>query len=170
MGAYSDYTMLASQTGARLSEQPLVFEVIRHFDVSQQELFDYVTDFDRLGEWIWGAKGSFADDTQAEVPGQVGSVRVIRSPVGEPVREVVKAFEAPRMLAYSADDRTFRGLCTDHLSVLTCEAHPAGGTVACWQAYGKLASNRAKAWAGKKLFQLALSNSMKSLERKFPTR
>ena len=170
MGAFSDFTVLASETGARLSGQPLVFEVIRHFDVGQQELFDYLTDFDRLGEWIWGATGSFADDTHAERPGEIGSVRVIRSPVGEPVREVVKAFEAPRMLAYSADDRTFRGLCTDHLSVVTCEAHPAGGTVMCWQAYGRLASGRIKSFAGKKLFQLALANSMKNLERKFPTR
>ena len=170
MGAYSDFTTFANETGARLSDQPLLFEIIRHLDVSQQELWNYVTDFDRLSEWIWLAKKTWADDTNAEAPGQVGSVRMIQGPAGKPFREVVKAYEAPRMLAYSAPSDALLGLCTDHLGVLTCEAHPDGGTVICWQAYGKLPQNPAKAWGGKKLFQVALSNGMKNLERKFPTR
>ncbi|UCH30373.1 MAG: SRPBCC family protein [Myxococcales bacterium] len=170
MASFSDFTTYAQQTGARLSEQPLVFEITRHFDVSRQELFNYVSDIDKLGEWIWFAKASWADNSDAEVPGQVGAVRVIQSRAGPPVREVVKAYEAPRMLAYSAEDAAFMGMCTDHLGVLTCEPHPDGGTVVCWQAYGKLASNPAKAWGGKKLFQVALSNGMKNLERKLTNR
>jgi len=130
-------------------------------------LFDYITDFDRLSEWIVGAKKSWSDDTHAEVPGQVGSVRVIQSVAGEPVRESVRAYEAPRMLAYTANDSAFLGLCTDHLGVMTCEPHPNGGTVLCWLAYGRLASHPVKAWAGEKLFQVALGKGMKRLERKF---
>jgi hypothetical protein len=95
---------------------------------------------------------------------------MIQGAFGEPVREVVKAYEAPRMLAYSANDGALLGLCTDHLGVVTCEPHPSGGTIMCWQAYGRLARNSAKAFAGKKLFQVALTNGMKNLERKFPTR
>jgi uncharacterized protein YndB with AHSA1/START domain len=170
MRPYADFIGLADETGARLSDQPRLFEVTRHFDVSQQELFDYVTDFSRLSEWIWASTKSWADDSHAEVPGQVGSVRMIKGAVGEPVREVVKAFEAPQMIAYSANDGALLGLCTDHLGVLTCVPHPSGGTVVCWQAYGRLAKNPVKAFAGKKLFQVALTNGMKNLEGKFPTR
>lgn len=170
MREYADFTRFADETGAELSDQPMLFEVVRHFDVSQKDLFDYLSDFSRLSEWIWASKKSWADDSNAEVPGQVGSVRMIKGSFGEPVREVVKAYDAPRMLAYSANDGALLGLCTDHLGVVTCEPHPTGGTIMCWQAYGRLARNPAKAFAGKKLFQVALTNGMKNLERKFPTR
>lgn len=170
MREYADFTRFADEIGAELSDQPMLFEVVRHFDVSQKDLFDYLSDFSRLSEWIWASKKSWADDSNAEVPGQVGSVRMIKGSFGEPVREVVKAYDAPRMLAYSANDGALLGLCTDHLGVVTCEPHPTGGTIMCWQAYGRLARNPAKAFAGKKLFQVALTNGMKNLERKFPTR
>jgi hypothetical protein len=148
----------------------LLVEVTRYFDVTQRALFDYVADFNRLHEWIWGAKRSWADDTRARAPGQVGSVRMIQPPVGKPLAETVRAYEAPRMLAYSADDAAFFGLCTDHLGVLTCEAHPDGGAVLCWLAYGRLASSPLKAWAGKKLFQIALGGSIRKLGRKLSHR
>lgn len=170
MGAFSDFTAYASQTGAQLSNQPLIFEKASCLNATQHALFDYVSDFTRLDEWVLGAKRSWVDDSHAETPGQVGAVRVIESPVGAPVREVVKAFEAPRMFAYSANDEALRGLCTDHLSVITCEPHPDGGTVLCWQAYGRLPSQSVKAWAGKKLFQTVLNHGLKKLERKFPPR
>jgi uncharacterized protein YndB with AHSA1/START domain len=167
---YADFIRYADETGSRLSDQPRLFEITRHFETSQRELFDYVSDFSRLSEWLWGSKKTWADNTNAVAPGQIGSVRVIQGTFGEPVREVVKAYEAPRMLAYSANDAALLGLCTDHLGVLTCEPHPDGGTVVCWQAYGRLADNPVRAWAGRKLFQVALSRGMKNLERKFPTR
>ncbi len=170
MNAFSDFTTYAKETGSRLTDQPLLVEKTRHIDATQHELFNYTSDFDRSSEWLWGAKKTWADDTKAEAPGQVGSVRMIQGSAGKPIREVVKAYEAPRMLAYSANDGAFFGLCTDHLGVLTCEPHPDGGTVVCWLAYGRLASSPAKAWAGKKLFQVALGNGMKNLERKFPPR
>lgn len=168
MTSFSDFTGYAKETGARLSDQPLLVEETRHFNATQQELFNYVTDFDRLSEWIWGSKKTWSDDSQAELPGQVGAVRMIQGSMGPPVREVVKAYEAPRMLAYSANDSAFFGTCTDHLGVMTCEPHPDGGTVVCWLAYGRLPSSPVKAWAGKKLFKVALSNGMKSLGKKFP--
>lgn len=170
MGPFSDFTEYAKETGRRLSDQPLLVEETRHFDTTQRALFDYVSDFDRLDEWIWGAKKSWTDDTHAQAPGQVGSVRMIQPLLGKPLGETVKAYEAPRMLAYSADDAAFFGLCTDHLGVLTCEAHPDGGTVLCWLAHGRLASSPAKAWAGKKLFQVALGRSMKNLKRNLSRR
>jgi uncharacterized protein YndB with AHSA1/START domain len=170
MGVFADFTAYAKQTGSRLSEQALLVEQAQRLDTTQQELFDYITDFDRLSEWIVGARKSWTDDTNAQVPGQVGSVRVIQSVAGKPVREVVKAYEAPRMMAYAANDGAFFGLCTDHLGVMTCEPHPSGGTVLCWLAYGRLASHPVKAWAGRKLFQVALGTGMERLERKFRAR
>jgi len=167
MGAFSDFTGYAKEVGSRLSAQPLLVEQTQRLDAAQRELFDYIADFDRLSEWIVGAKKSWSDDTNAEAPRQVGSVRVIQSFAGEPVRELVRAYEAPHMLAYAANDAAFVGLCTDHLGVMTCEPHPNGGTVLCWLAYGRLASHPVKAWAGKKLFQVALGKGMKRLERKF---
>jgi len=169
MGAFSDFTAYAKATGSRLSSQPLLVEETQRLSVTQQELFDYITDFARLSEWIFGAKQSRSDDSNAEVPGQVGAVRVIQSVTGEPVREIVRAYEAPHMLAYSANDGAFLGLCTEHLGVMTCEPHPGGGTVLCWLAYGRLPNNALKAWAGRKLFQVALGKGMKRLERKFRT-
>ncbi len=170
MGAFSEFATCATETGARLSDQPLLFETTRHLDVTQRELFNYVTDFGRLSEWLWGAKKTWADDTKAAVPGQVGSVRMIQGAAGKPIRETVKEFDAPRMIAYSANDAAFFGTCTDHLGVFTCEPHPDGGTVACWLAYGRLPRSPVKAWMGRKLFQVALGNGMKNLERKFPPR
>ena len=170
MGSFSDFTGYANETGARLSEQPLVFEITRRLDATQREVFDFVSDIDRLSEWIWLCKKSWADNSRAEAPGEVGAVRMIQGPAGKPFREVIKTYEAPRMLAYSAPDAAFMGLCTEHLGVLTCEPHPDGGTVVCWQAYGRLPRASAKAWGGKKLFQVALSNGLQNLERKFSRR
>ena len=141
MAAFSDFTAYAKETGARLSDQPLVYETTQRLDVTQQELFNYVSDFERSSEWIVGARKSWTDDSEAEAPGQVGAVRVIKSGASTLVREKVKAFEAPHMLAYSANDEAFLGLCFDHLGVMTCEPHPDGGTVICWLAYGRLASS-----------------------------
>lgn len=170
MGPFSDFTRYAKETGARLSEQPLLFEKTKRLDVTQQELFNYVSDFDRSNEWIIGVKKSWTDNSEAEAPGEVGAVRVIKSGASTLVKERVKAFEAPRMLAYSANDEAFLGLCFDHLGVMTCEPHPDGGTVICWLAYGRLASNPVKRWAGTKLFQVALSRGMKNLERRLAPR
>ncbi len=61
MDDYSDFAAYAKETGARMSDQPLLVEMTQHLDATQQELFDYVTDFHRLSEWIWSAKKSWAD-------------------------------------------------------------------------------------------------------------
>ncbi|MGD8318755.1 MAG: SRPBCC family protein [Myxococcales bacterium] len=165
MARFSDFTAYATQTGRGMTDQPLLVEETRHLDTTQRALFDYITDFNRLDEWVSGVKKSWTDDTHAQAPGQVGSVRVIQPLAGKRFGETVRAYEAPRMLAYSADDAAFFGLCTDHLGVLTCEPHPDGGTVFCWLAYGRLAGAPIKAWAGRKLFQVALGTSMNRLQR-----
>ncbi len=168
MGALDSYATYAEQVGARMSSQPQQLKITRRLGASQGELFEYVTDFSRLSEWIPGCRKSWSDDTHAEAPGQVGAVRMISSGLGKPVREVVRAYEAPRMLAYSATDDSLFGLMTDHLGVLTCEPHAGGGAVFCWLAYGRPAKSAAVRWVGDKVFRIALHGGTKKLEQRFP--
>lgn len=170
MEGVDDFASYALEVGAQLSRQALQVKLIRHLDATQRQLFDYIRDFERLSEWIPGARKSWSDDTNAEAPGQVGAVRMISTGFGRPVREVVKAFEAPRMIAYSATDDSLRGIYTDHLSVITCEPHPAGGSVMVWLAYAQPARNPAKRWLGKKVFEVTLHRAIKTLERKLQDR
>ena len=84
MGAFSDFTAYAKETGSRLSDQPLLLEKTRRLDATQQELFNYVTDFERSSEWIAGAMKGWTDNSNAEIPGQVGAARMLKSLAGEP--------------------------------------------------------------------------------------
>lgn len=170
MSSLDQYSAHAEQLGASLSTEPLLMKVVRRMGATQSELFAYVSDTNRLSEWIPGARKSWPDDSEADVPGQRGSVRVISSGFGKPTRERIKAFEAPRALAYSASDSSLMGLMTEHLSVIGCEPHPDGGSVFSWLAYGRLPSNRLKAFIGTKVFQAVLHGGTKALERKFPLR
>ncbi len=170
MSSLSEFSQYAREVGERLSDQPLQVAYSRQLGATQQELFDYVSDTDRLSEWIPGARKTWSDDSNAEAPKQVGSVRMISTGVGKPTREVVKAYEAPRMIAYSATDDSLFGMFTDHLSVITCEAHPSGGSVFSWLAYGRPADSQVKRWIGDKVFRFALGQGTKALERRFPFR
>lgn len=168
MGQFAEFTKYAAEVGARLSQQPLQMTYTAHLGVSQGEAFAYISDTDRLHEWIPGARKSWSDDTEAEHPKQVGSVRMIDAGIGKPTREVVRAYEPPRVLAYSATDDSLFGLYTEHLGVVGCEPHPSGGTVFCWLAFGRPADNAVKRWAGRKVFQVALGRGTRALARRFP--
>ncbi|MEM8609813.1 MAG: SRPBCC family protein [Myxococcota bacterium] len=168
MGPFAEFTKYAAEVGARLSQQPLQMTYTAHLGASQAELFEYVSDTDRLNEWIPGARRTWSDDAQAELPKQVGSVRMIDAGIGKPTREIVRAYEPPRVLAYSATDDSLFGLFTDHLSVVGCEPHPLGGTVFCWLAFGRPADNPVKRWVGKRVFHMALGGGTKALKRVFP--
>jgi len=170
MSSLDTFASYAAELGARHSDQPLLMTYTARLGIEQAALFEYVSDADRLSEWIPGARETWSDDTEAESPKQVGSVRVISVGFGKPTREVVKVYEPPRAIAYSATDESLFGLVTDHLGVVSCEPHPEGGTVLCWLAFGRLASNPVKRWAGRKVFQAALSGGIKALKRKFPHR
>lgn len=170
MGELDSYARYAENAGAQLSDQPLQMKIVRRLGVSQDDLFTFITDFERLSEWIPGARKSWSDDSKAEVPGQVGAVRMISGAVGAPVREVVKAYEAPRLLAYSATDESLRGMFTDHLSVIGCEPHSESGSVFTWLAFAKPAESAVMRFVGTKVFRFALGAGTKNLERRFPLR
>ena len=161
------YARYAHEVGARLTGQPLQLEKRAHLGASQAALFAYLTDIEKIAEWIPVAKRSWADDSNAEAPSQVGSVRVISTGVGTPTRETILAYEAPRMLAYSASDKSLFGMYTDHLSVITCEPHEDGGTVMTWLAFAKPGRPPMR-WLGPAVFAAALGGGMRNLKKRFP--
>jgi len=84
MDSLSEYAKRAQEAGARFTDAPLQMTFTRHLGASQQELFDYISDTDRLSEWIPGAKQTWSDDSNAKAPKQVGSVRMMKSSFGKP--------------------------------------------------------------------------------------
>ncbi|MEZ4288339.1 MAG: SRPBCC family protein [Polyangiales bacterium] len=165
----SEYGRKAALTGAALTTRPLLVKFSKRLGAPQREVFDYVTDISRLHEWIPLAQKSWSDDSNAEEPGRVGAVRVIVAGPGKPTREVIKFFEEPNLLAYSASDDSLFGLATDHLSVISVEPHPSGGSVMTWLAYGRPADSLIKRGAAQLVFRTALGGGMRNLGKKFPT-
>jgi len=162
-------TTRAEQIAATLTSQPLLVTVGGRVGLSQQELYDLITDFDRLGDWLPLVRRSETDNSKAATPGGVGAVRVIYAAgAPRPTLETVRALEAPSYLAYSANDASLMGMATDHLSVLTCEPHPAGGSVLVWLAYAKPSRNPIKAFLGKKVIGTVLAGGLKKLQKKHP--
>ena len=161
------YAAYALEAGARMTPHPLQFKAQTRVDASRDELWAFVTDFTRIGDFIPMIKRSYSDDSNAEAPGQVGAVRVIYAHgAPKPTLETVKAFEAPRLLAYSAADENLFGMFTEHLSVITCEPHPDGGAVFTWLAYGKPAKNPALRLAGKGMFSGVLTAGTRNLAKR----
>jgi hypothetical protein len=159
----------AEQIAATLTTQPLQVVVGGRLGLTQQELYDVITDFDRLADWLPMVKRSHTDNSKAETPGGVGAVRVIYAAgAPRPTLETVRALEAPSYLAYSANDEALMGMATDHLSVLTCDPHPEGGSVLVWLAYAKPSKNPLLAFIGRKVFGIVLGGGLKKLQKKYP--
>jgi uncharacterized protein YndB with AHSA1/START domain len=153
--------------GSELTRAPLVLGRAAHLGGSPELVFAFITDFERLPEWMPLMRRCRVDDTRAVTPGGVGAVRVIDSGVGKPTEETVVAFEAPRLLAYRASDASLRGMFTDHLGVLTCEAHPQGGTWLSWLSYARV-GKPPQSWLGAGVFKYVIGHSLAQLERRFP--
>ena len=69
------YAAYALESGARMTPHPLQFKAQTRVDASRDELWAFVTDFTRIGDFIPMIKRSYSDDSNAEAPGQVGAVR-----------------------------------------------------------------------------------------------
>ncbi len=120
-----------------LTNQPALLRARQPFPHPPDTVFAYLTDTDALSQWIPFIRSSHSDDSRADAPQGVGSVRVIDKGVGEPVRELIKLREPPEVFAYSARDQDFFGLVLDHLSVIAIEKTPEGCLVH-WVAYGRV--------------------------------
>ena len=136
---FDDYAL---EVAARLTERPLQARVQGRVGAPPGEIFDFITDVERLASWIPTARRSWSDDTNAQHPMQVGAVRMIDSGFGPPAEERVVHFERPRAYAYKASDATLKGMMTDHLSVIGVEPHPKGGSVLTWLSFGEPARSK----------------------------
>ena len=104
----------------QLTPSPLQSEYTEILGASPEEVFAFISDFEALPEWMPGMNNVTVNNQQAETPGGLGAVRVITS-YGKVTQEVVRAFEPPTWLAYSATNQSLGGMYTDHLGVLICE-------------------------------------------------
>jgi hypothetical protein len=162
----------AKQRAAELTRSPLSLERATRLSASPEQVFAFITDFPRIPEWMPMIKRCTVDNSRAQTPGGVGAVRVIEAPAGKPTLETVIALEAPGgaasrgLLAYSASDASLMGMFTDHLGVLTCEPHPAGGTWLTWLSFAK-AGKPPMGWVGPGMFKFMIGKSISNLERRF---
>jgi hypothetical protein len=153
---------------AALTSSPIQVEVQGRVALSQEEAFRYVTDATKIAEWLPMATRSSSIDTKAETPGGVGSVRAIDFGSVPLARELVVALEPMSLYAYSANDRSLRGMYRDHLSVIGFEPHPDGGTVITWLAYARPGNSWVMRYVGLRMFRHVLGNGMHNLEKRFP--
>ncbi len=157
----------AQSRGAALAKGPLVHTAVTRLGIDSAALFGFITDFTRLPEWMSLIKRSEVDNSDAEVPGQVGAVRVIHAPVGKPTLEKVVAFEPGRLLAYSASDASLMGMYRDHVGVLVTEPAAEGGSLFTWLTYCNTGTVPMR-WLGPPMFTYMVRTSLKNLERLFP--
>lgn len=166
--AYPVFGEKTREKAQRLTSSPLQVTTSRRIGLTPSEAFRYVTDATKLQEWLPMPCKSQPDDSKAERPGGVGSVRVIRTGPMPPTLERVVAYEPEDFYAYSANDASLMGLFTDHLSAIGFESHPKGGTVVTWLAFGKPARSWLGRYLGLRVFQQVLDGGLDRLERKFP--
>ncbi len=153
--------------GRALTSAPLGQQYAARLGVEPAALFAFITDFPRLPEWMPLLKRVTVDNSEAEVAGQVGAVRLIEAPAAPVTRERVVAFEQDKLLAYSASDASLMGMLRNHLGVLTCEPHPDGGTWFSWLSYGEPGAVP-MGWLGNPMFRFMIGRSVKNLQRRFP--
>lgn len=160
----------AREVGAQMTSSPLSVEAQGRIGLPQAEAFAYVTDAKRLPEWLPMCTNAIPDDTRAEQPGGVGSVRKIWAGTPKPTEETVVAFEPPFLYAYQARDRDLFGMFKSHLSVITFEPHPSGDTVVTWLSYGVPSKSTVLHYLGLRVFGFVLRGGIRKLERRFPPR
>ncbi len=162
---FDDY---AFEVASRLTTRPLQTKAQGRVGAPPEEIFEFVTDAERIASWLPGVRRSWSDDTKAERPMEVGAVRMIDAGFGPPTEERVVLFERPRAYAYKASDASLKGLFTDHTSVITVEPHPKGGSVVTWLAFAEPPRLKLVHALGKKIFRHVLEGGIRRLERKFP--
>ncbi|MGK5090570.1 SRPBCC family protein [Deltaproteobacteria bacterium TL4] len=151
----------------QLTDAPLQSAYVAILGAPPQEIFKFISDFERLPKWMPGMNKVVVNNEEAETPGGVGAIRRIYS-FGKLTEEVVKAFDPPNFLAYSATDKSLGGMFTQHLGVLLCETEGEQNTRFQWKTYAQPASSRIMRWAGEQVFNFMVETSIKNLRQRFP--
>lgn len=166
----SDYGRIALELGAKLAQAPLQVEATGRLGLDADAAFAYITEIERLPEWLPFARTAQADDSAAQTPSGVGSVRQIFTVGSRPTCERVVHFEPPRLYAYSARDSDLMGTFTKHLGVISVEPHHAGGSAITWLAYGVPSRFVPMHYLGMRIFGHVLRTGIANLEKRFPPR
>jgi uncharacterized protein YndB with AHSA1/START domain len=153
--------------GRELTQAPVLLARTAHLGAEPAEVFAFIADFERLPTWMPLMQRCQVDNQNARSPGGVGAVRVIYPPVGAPARETVVALEPPHLLAYSASDASLRGMLRDHLGVITCAPHDAGGTYLSWVSFGR-PGRLPQRWLAEGVFKFMVDRSIEQLRARFP--
>ena len=148
------------------SDEPLQFDLSCELGAPPEDVFAFITAFERLPEWMPFMLRVRVDNTRALTPGGVGAVRVIDGRT----RETVVALEAPRLLAYSASDASLLGMYTHHLGVLTCDRLEPSRTRFRWLFHARPGRNVLLRFVGRHLMPFIFRRSMNNLRRRFPAR
>lgn len=156
------------EIAAELTTSPRQLLVEVNLPAPPNEVFRVISDFGNLPRWMPLMVRVEVDNTNAAIPGQVGAVRVIHAAIGRPTRETVRAYEAPWLLAYSADDRSLRGMYTDHTGILICKEIDDGATRLCWATYAVDGRNPLLRVCGRLVFRYLVNQSLRNLARQFP--
>ncbi len=153
----------------KLTTAPLQFDMSADLGAPPETVFDVIADFENMPDWMPVMNRVEVDNTNAEKPGQVGSVRVIYAPLApKPTLEPVKAFERPNVLSYGATDESLMGMYTDHTGILTCVDNGQGGTTFRWATYARPGRNPIMRFFGRLMFKFMFSRSIRNLEKRFP--
>eukprot|EP01126_Amoeba_proteus_P064397 TRINITY_DN9015_c0_g1_i1.p1 TRINITY_DN9015_c0_g1~~TRINITY_DN9015_c0_g1_i1.p1 ORF type:complete len:121 (+),score=15.77 TRINITY_DN9015_c0_g1_i1:234-596(+) len=108
---------------------------------------------------------SWPDDTNAEVTGGKGCVRMIRSYVGSITKELVRYKKFP-LLCYSCVDEVLGH--SDHLGVIICLPQGNKDTKIVWRTYAHQTSNVIEKFLGGNVFRYVVEESLAKLAKKWP--
>ena len=166
----TDYGKIALDLGKTLAQAPLQVEAQGRVGIDAAALFTYITTIEKLPEWLPFAKRAKSDDSKADVPSGVGSVRMIYAVGNKPTCERVVHYQPSSLYAYSARDADLFGAFTKHLGVISVEPHHVSGAVITWLAYGQPTRFAPLHYAGLRIFAHVLRKGISNLEKRFPAR
>ncbi len=148
------------------TDVPFQIEHTAYFKAAPQEVFSYISDFEKIREWMPGLTRTWTDNAAAETPGGAGAVRCIRALGGKMTYETVRYMDAPDFFLYSASDESLGGMYTEHLGAQICL--PEGeGTRFIWRSYARPSSNIVMKWVAKITFLYFVGQSIINLEKRF---
>ncbi len=153
-------------------QSPLQFAQQCYLHAAADTVFDYITAFERLPQWMPFMREVIVDSSKAtskDEPRGAGAIRVIYAPLmRRPTLETVRDLDrANRTLAYSADNASLMGMFTDHTGILHCEAVGEQRTVLYWYTYATPGRSALKRWLGQWVFGFVFWYSLRRLQKHF---
>ena len=157
---------LLEQTTHALTTSPIQLDLTARVNASPETVFDFAADHNRLPEWAPGVKSVEVDNSDAEQPGEVGAVRYLSGAFGKPDKEVVRAFDRPRLLSISNSDESLHGMFTDHIGIIVFESE-GDGTRLRLRICAVPGRNPIARFIGKRLLPIMMGRARRNLQQHF---